>query len=361
MDKLVLQGIGKTYGDAPVVRGVDMTVHDGDIVAWLGPSGCGKTTLLWIIAGLLSPSEGRVLINGVDVTAVPANKRSVGVVFQSYALFPHMTVSQNILFGPQNQRLSTAEGLEILRSVLELTRLEQLAHRYPAELSGGQQQRVALARALAVKPALILLDEPFSNLDAKVRETMRVELGQFLRRIRATAVIVTHDQEDASHISDRVMVMRAGMTQQTGRFSDLYQAPSNAFVAHFLGHSNWIAGKVISQDAGTAVLDVAGNSWRVCAPQTLDPSKTVAVVFRRNAIRTLHLIEHMPSLALNDCNHLQGVVEKCVDLGPKTLVWMNCEGELLPVESGPEVHFEEGSSVVAALEPSLCFAFPERP
>jgi len=361
MDKLVLQGISKNYGDAPAVRGVDMTVREGEIVALLGPSGCGKTTLLWIIAGLLSPSEGRVLINGVDVTAVPANKRRVGVVFQSYALFPHMTVSQNILFGPQNQRLSNEEGLEILRSVLQLTRLEDLAHRYPAELSGGQQQRVALARALAVKPALILLDEPFSNLDAKVRETMRVELGQFLRRIRATAVIVTHDQEDASHISDRVIVMQAGRAEQVGRFNELYQSPSSAFVAHFLGHSNWIAGSVVSQNAGMAVMNVAGNAWQVAAPQALDAGRPAAVMFRRNAIRTLHRAEQLPSSGLNDCNHLQGIVEKCVELGPRTLVWLNCEGELLPFESSSQARIEEGSSVVAALEPRLCFAFPDRP
>jgi ABC-type Fe3+/spermidine/putrescine transport system ATPase subunit len=214
MSDLVLQDITKTFGATVAVEELSFKVEPGEFVCILGPSGCGKTTTLRLIAGFERPDAGRILIGGRDLTNVPPQRRDIGVVFQSYALFPHMTVSQNVAFGLQMRNLGRSEIESSVAGVLSLVRLGELASRYPNQLSGGQQQRVALARALAIRPRLLLLDEPLSNLDAKLRDDMREEIRRIQREVGITAIFVTHDQSEAFALADRVAVMDRGRLQQ---------------------------------------------------------------------------------------------------------------------------------------------------
>ncbi|WP_460128548.1 ABC transporter ATP-binding protein [Thermococcus prieurii] len=217
---------------------VDLSVKDGEFLTLLGPSGCGKTTTLRIIAGLEKPDSGRVLFGGTDVTGLEPNERNIGIVFQDYALFPHMTVFKNIAFGLEMRKLPRAEVERRVRWALELVGLEGLENRYPEQLSGGQQQRVALARALVIEPEVLLLDEPLSNLDAKIRERLRSEIRRIQRELGITTVYVTHDQEEAMVVSDRIAVMNVGRVEQIGEPLELYYKPRTEFVARFLGTSN---------------------------------------------------------------------------------------------------------------------------
>jgi len=251
---LTLENLTKTYapGHPPVVDDLTLTADAGELVALLGPSGCGKTTTLRLIAGLERPDAGRVVIDGIE-TAGPGRflqpeKRGVGLVFQDYALFPHLTVLQNVMFG-----LSGRGRTERAREVLNLVGLTVFEKRYPHQLSGGQQQRVALARALAPRPRLVLLDEPFSSLDAALRHATRAEVRAILREAHATAILVTHDQDEALAFSDRVIVMRAGRIEQAGPPEIVYRQPATAFVASFLGRSNLLRGTGQGQQAATAL------------------------------------------------------------------------------------------------------------
>ena len=242
MARLELRGLSKRYGDAPVVRDVDLAVEEGELVVLLGPSGCGKTTTLRMIAGFVDATAGRVLLGGRDVTRLPPYRRNTGMVFQGYALFPHLTTVQNVAFGLEMRRVTPAERRRRVDEVLRLVRLEGLADRLPRQLSGGQQQRVALARALVIEPDVLLLDEPLSNLDAQLRQEVRVEIRQLQRRLGITTVMVTHDQEEALTLADRLVVMSRGEIQQIGTQRDLYDRPRNRFVAGFVGRTNFFAG-----------------------------------------------------------------------------------------------------------------------
>jgi ABC-type Fe3+/spermidine/putrescine transport system ATPase subunit len=239
--------INKSLGGAPVLRNLHLKINAGEVVSLLGASGSGKTTLLRIIAGLINPDSGVVKFDDTIVwsnrSAVPPEKRRVGMVFQDYALWPHMTVSQNLTFGLRSQRLSDADQASRTEHALEVTRLAPYRGRYPAELSGGQQQRVAIARCLAARPALMLFDEPLSNLDAALREDMRVEMMELVRREAITAVYVTHDQAEAMAVSDRIAVMRAGVIAQLDTPQAIYEAPADAFVASFIGGFSIVPGQ----------------------------------------------------------------------------------------------------------------------
>ncbi len=234
------------YGSGPVLDDVGLEIEPGDFFAFLGPSGSGKTTLLRLIAGCGRPSSGRILIGGRDVTSLPPWSRNVGMVFQSYALWPHMSVARNVAFGLERRKFSRAEIARKVRAALDLVGLGPLADRRPAQLSGGQQQRVALARTLVIEPDVLLLDEPLSNLDAKLRVEMRAELKQLQGKLGITAVYVTHDQEEANTTADRMAVIDSGRIQQIGRPVDLYDRPANRFVATFLGTVNLIDGRIES-------------------------------------------------------------------------------------------------------------------
>lgn len=250
-------GIAKSFKGTRVMSDMNFRVERGELVSLLGPSGCGKSTLLRIIAGLLEADEGAVVLGGREITRFPAHKRNVSVVFQNYALFPHLTVAENVAFGLRARGMAKSATGAPVSEALSLVRMTEFADRPISALSGGQQQRVAVARALVVGPDLLLLDEPFSALDRKLRETMQVELKSLLLDRGITAVFVTHDQEEAMGVSDRIAVMNAGRIEQFADPSTLYARPASPFVMDFVGLSTRISGRVVSSDAGTIAVDTA--------------------------------------------------------------------------------------------------------
>jgi spermidine/putrescine ABC transporter ATP-binding subunit len=254
-----LEGVNKRFGAVAAVQGVTVDIARGSIFSLLGPSGCGKTTTLRLIAGFEQPDSGEVYIRGRRVTATPPYRRDFSMVFQSYALFPHLTVADNVAFGLRMRRVPRSERAAAVRNALELVKLAPLADRHPRQLSGGQQQRVALARAIVVKPAVLLLDEPLGALDKMLREEMQVELRNLQQRLAITAVFVTHDQEEALTLSDRVAVMRNGIIEQTGAPRDIYERPRSEFVAGFLGASNFIDGTIVAADAAASIVETPGG------------------------------------------------------------------------------------------------------
>jgi len=258
MARLELKGLAKSYGDFQAVAGIDLDIAQGELVVLLGPSGCGKTTTLRMIAGFIAPTAGAIWLGGKEITRRPPWKRNTGLVFQSYALFPHLTAAENVAFGLKMRKLPADKIAPRLAEVLRLVRLEGLAQRLPRELSGGQQQRVALARALVIEPLVLLLDEPLSNLDAKLRAEVRVEIRDLQRKLGLTTVMVTHDQEEALTMADRLVVMAQGKVQQIGTQRELYEHPVNAFVAGFLGRTNFLHGRIealglFRSDSGLAI------------------------------------------------------------------------------------------------------------
>ena len=240
MTDIRLEGVTKAFGAFRAADSVDLEVKQGEFLTILGPSGSGKTTLLTLIAGLDHPTSGRILMGGNDVTRTPAKERNIGLVFQSYALFPHMTVSANVAFPLSVRRRPKAEVAQAVQEALRLVRLDGFGHRRPAQLSGGQQQRVALARAIVFKPNVLLLDEPLGALDRKLREELQLELKQLQRTIGVTTILVTHDQEEALSLSDRIMVLDRGCVQQVATPEEAYLRPANHFVAEFLGTTNFV-------------------------------------------------------------------------------------------------------------------------
>ena len=237
MSFLVLEGLTKVYGDVLALADFDLSVAQGEFICLLGPSGCGKTTTLRLIAGLESPSSGRVLIDGTDVTALGAAERNVSMVFQSYALFPHLTVLGNVAYGLEVQGIGKDETRQRARATMDLVGLAGFDERLPSELSGGQQQRVALARALVLQPSVMLFDEPLSNLDARLRRSMREEIRTLQQRLKLTVAYVTHDQAEALAVSDQIVVMDGGRIAQAGTPQQLYEQPASAFVAGFMGEA----------------------------------------------------------------------------------------------------------------------------
>jgi len=280
MTDIELQGIAKSYGSGAAavlaVHNVSLSVAGGELYFLLGPSGCGKTTLLRIIAGLIAPSAGRVLFGGRDITAIPAEDRNTAMVFQNYALWPHMSVGQNVEFGPKMRGRPKTQRRQVARENLQRVQMAEFARRRPSQLSGGQQQRVALARALAAGPNCLLLDEPLSNLDARLRMHMRGQLRQLIKQSGTTAIYVTHDQKEALSMADRVAVMDQGRIVQVGTPTELYDRPATFFVADFLGEANFIDGDVaasgppsqirtpIGTFAATADTPPAGSGVTLC-------------------------------------------------------------------------------------------------
>jgi len=261
MSRLTLDRLGKRYGTSAAVDGVCLDIAQGELVVLLGPSGCGKTTTLRMIAGFVDASEGDVLLDGQSVLGLPPHRRDMGLVFQSYALFPHLTVARNVAFGLEMRGAARPAREARVGEMLRLTRLEALAERLPRQLSGGQQQRVVLARALAIQPRVLLLDEPLSNLDAALRAEVGREIRLLQRESGLTTVMVTHDQDEAMAMADRLVVMRDGRVQQVGTQEDLYERPATPFVAGFIGRSNMVAGVLADGvvAAGGAVLRLAGR------------------------------------------------------------------------------------------------------
>jgi iron(III) transport system ATP-binding protein len=266
MTRVRIDGVVKRFGDAPALSGVSLELPPGGLYTLLGPSGCGKTTLLRIVAGLLPQDAGSVAFDGVPIDSVPPYRRNIGVVFQSYAIFPHLTVRQNIAYGLRARRMTAAETEGKVAEAARMVQMESLLDRMPAALSGGQQQRVVLARALVIEPRLLLMDEPLSNLDARLRVEMRTVIRRLQRTLGITTLYVTHDQEEALAISDTIAVMARGQVLQTGPPWELYRAPRDRFVAEFLGGMNVLAGRLSAARAAEGVTVVEtdlGAPWWV--------------------------------------------------------------------------------------------------
>jgi putative spermidine/putrescine transport system ATP-binding protein len=278
MSYLVLSDVHKRFGEFVAVESFNLSAEKGEFVSFLGPSGCGKTTTLRMIAGFERPTSGSISIDGRDITNVPPNRRNVGMVFQSYALFPNMNVADNIGFGLKVRKRPGADIKRRVGELLELINLPDKGGRYPYQLSGGQQQRVALARALAFEPQVLLLDEPLSALDAKIRVALRHEIRQIQRQLGITTVYVTHDQEEALSLSDRVVVMSEGRMEQVGTPFEIYNFPTTAFVASFVGTLNVLPGVVV--DAGRGELTIAGQPIRLRAGFEGIPGRDVRVALR---------------------------------------------------------------------------------
>jgi spermidine/putrescine transport system ATP-binding protein len=268
---IALEDVRKSFGDVEAVRGVSLDIREGEFLTLLGPSGCGKTTTLRMIAGFEEPDSGRILLRGRDVVGVPPNKREVNMVFQHYALFPHMTVEQNIAYGLKLKKVSPADRRERVRSILDVVRLRGHERRRPRQLSGGQQQRVALARALVNEPAALLLDEPLGALDVKLRKQMQLELKLIQNEMGTTFVYVTHDQEEALLMSDRIAVMNGGLVEQTGSPREIYERPATPFVADFVGVLNAIEIRVDEVRESMAVMRL-DDGQRIEVPVTLGAS-----------------------------------------------------------------------------------------
>lgn len=280
---LDVKAVGKAFKGTSVMSGMDFQVGRGELVSLLGPSGCGKTTLLRIIAGLTPADEGEVLLDGRNITTLPAHRRNISVVFQSYALFPHLSVAENVAFGLRARGVAKSECGPKVTEALALVRMSDFADRPVAALSGGQQQRVAVARALIVDPVLLLLDEPFSALDRKLRETMQVELKTLLRNRDITAIFVTHDQDEAMGVSDRIAVMNAGQIEQFATPAELYARPASAFVMGFVGLSTRLSGEVVESKEERLTIHTPYGS--ITAPGTLAPGKKVTLGIRPELIR----------------------------------------------------------------------------
>jgi putative spermidine/putrescine transport system ATP-binding protein len=278
MSFLTLTGIEKRFGTAIAVEGFNLAAERGEFVSFLGPSGCGKTTTLRMIAGFERPTAGTITIDGADVTDRPPNQRNVGMVFQSYALFPNMTVADNIGFGLKVRKRSKDQIRSRVGELLDIVNLADKGGRYPYQLSGGQQQRVALARALAFEPTVLLLDEPLSALDAKIRVALRHEIRQIQRQLGITTVYVTHDQEEALSLSDRVVVMSEGRMEQVGTPFDIYNFPATPFVASFVGTLSLLPATVVDGPSGRVT--VAGQPIRIAGPLAFGAGKTVSIALR---------------------------------------------------------------------------------
>jgi spermidine/putrescine ABC transporter ATP-binding subunit len=283
---LELDAIRKSFSGSIAVDGVTLSVDRGERLALLGPSGCGKTTTLNIVAGFFAPDSGRVRVAALDIGHLPAHRRNTGMVFQQYALFPHLSVAKNIAFGLRMRGIEKPEIARRVSDALALVRLQSLAERLPRELSGGQQQRVALARALVIKPDILLLDEPLSNLDAKLRREMRTEMLSLLDSVGVTTILVTHDQEEALALASRIAVMNMGRVEQIGSPNEVYDKPATPFVARFLGDPNVIRGRVIQVQGANVICDVGLQKPLIGTSNvTIDQGANVDILIRSERIQ----------------------------------------------------------------------------
>ncbi len=352
--ELVLHQLRKQFGHLVAVDGVSLEVEAGEFVCVLGPSGCGKTTLLRLVAGFETPTEGAIYYRGAPVHHLPPQERNFGIVFQSYALFPHMTVWDNIAFGLRVRRLPAHQVRARVQEMLALVGLEQAARLYPAQLSGGMQQRVALARALAVQPRVLLLDEPLSALDAKIRVRLRAEIRRIQRELGVTVLYVTHDQEEALSLADRLVVLWQGRVQQVGPPLEVYTRPATSFVADFVGTTNLLRAR--AEEDG--VVRWGGVRLTVATPPP-DPGPVVLGI-RPERVRLVNGAE-----AATQGNCVRGVVESWTFFGPYVRLHVSAEGELLAVDvpqevlSGGRVALRD--TVHLHLPPEAILVFPGSP
>ncbi len=352
---LEINDVHKIYGQTVVVDTFNLQVEQGEFVSFLGPSGCGKTTTLRMVAGFIMPTAGSIVINAVDVTRMPPNRRNVGMVFQSYALFPNMTVAANVGFGLKVAGQPARTIKQRVAEMLEIIHMTEYATRYPYQLSGGQQQRVALARALAIQPQVLLLDEPLSALDAKIRIALRQEIRTIQRQLNITTIYVTHDQEEALSLSDRIVVMNQGRIEQIGTPFAIYNRPRTRFVASFVGTLNLLNAKIV--DAATGRITIDGQEIRVNRLPTGQPDLSLAIALRPEVI------------SLNDvygqtANHLQGTVEDVTFLGPVVRICVRFDQHTIHLDSfnTPQlVPPRSGDSVTVSFPPEACLVLSDTP
>ncbi|MFI5011603.1 MAG: ABC transporter ATP-binding protein [Hyphomicrobiales bacterium] len=355
MSRLTFDRLVKRYGDSEVVKRVSLTIEEGEFVSLLGPSGCGKTTILRMVAGLIPPSEGRILIGDDDVTLKPPNKRGVGLVFQSYALFPHLTVFENVAFGLKRQGIAGRDLEHRTKEMLALVRLDAFGERFPRQLSGGQQQRVAVARAIAPRPRVLLFDEPLSNLDARLRDEMQIELKRLQRGLGVTTVFVTHDQSEALSMSDRVCVLAEGVVQQFATPEELYHHPRTAFVAGFLGRPNRLSGVIAERVAAGGAIRVGSRLLLQSALLAHPVGQVVEVIIRQEAIRIGKPSSGWPGA-------LRGTVMMRSFNGPRVQYVVRVAEEVELVAETPSsagaAALSIGADVELAIDPSAVFALP---
>lgn len=352
---LALEQIMHRFGEMIALQDINLTIRPSEFVSLLGPSGCGKTTLLRIISGFLKPSAGQIRIDGQPVVELSPNQRGVGIVFQNYALFPHMSVWDNVAYGLRAKRVANSKVNTKVGEMLELVQLSHLAKRYPSELSGGQQQRVAIARALAVGPKLMLLDEPFSALDKNLRLDMQIEIRRLLSEQGVTAILVTHDQEEAMSMSDRIAVMSQGKIHQFDTPSQIYDQPGTLFVSSFVGTCNLLPAKPIGRDGSHLLVEIPGGSKLSINARSQTSSSLLAI--RPENLR----IETQPGL-----NRFAATIEVCLPLGsvmvyearltPDTKVKVTQPRipGMSPLEPGDQVYLE-------LISPQACALFPPEP
>ncbi len=341
--EIVLEGVTKLFGPVIAVSSLDLTIPGGEFFSMLGPSGCGKTTTLRMIGGFEEPTHGRILLQGEDVTWVPPAKRNVNMVFQAYGLFPHMTVAENVAFGLKIKRVKRSEVATRVADALRMVRLDGLDDRRPRQLSGGQQQRVALARALVNRPAALLLDEPLGALDLKLRKEMQLELKAIAAESATTFVYVTHDQEEALTMSDRIAVMNEGVVEQVAQPRELYEHPATPFVAGFIGTSNLLSLKVDERADGVIAARL-GDGQRLLAPDPGPSDGPVQITVRPEKVKIAN--GHVP----DHCSLIGGTVEDIVYLGSMTeLIVRLTTGETLTVhhlnDDESDSHIDVGDHV----------------
>jgi spermidine/putrescine transport system ATP-binding protein len=356
-DVITIDHVWKRFGTYIAVQDANFSIKRGEFFSMLGPSGCGKTTTLRMIAGFEQPTEGRILLDGKDVSRVPPYHRNVNTVFQHYALFPHMNVADNIAFGPRSQRIAEGETQKRVKALLEVVRLTQFAGRKPGQLSGGQQQRVALARALANYPRALLLDEPLGALDLKLRQAMQIELKRIQREVGITFIYVTHDQEEALTMSDRIAVMNEGRVEQIGSPTEIYHSPRSVFVASFIGVANLLPGVMGATQGNHATITVAGNrpiyvpadGWQ------FRPGAPATVMIRPERLR---LSNDMPAAELG----IPVTVRHAVFQGPVVRCSLTAlDGTEIVAHVGPEdtvTGLEAGRTLWASWDPDAARLLP---
>ncbi len=350
-----LDNVTKRFGEVVAADKITLTIRHGEFFTFLGPSGCGKTTTLRIIAGLEYPDEGRLFFNGKDVTDDPPYKRNTGMVFQNYALWPHMTVFDNIAYGLKIRKLPKEEIRKRVLEILDLVKLKGLENRYPTQLSGGQQQRVALARALVIEPAVLLLDEPLSNLDAKLRIEMREEIKRIQKKLGITTIYVTHDQEEAMVISDRIAVMNRGKIMQVDAPKDLYRRPRNLFVASFLGRCTILKG-VVKEIEGDLVTLITRN----LVIKGIRPSKDLRMREGEEAVAVIRPQDFETEKTRGNVNEIEGTVEWISFVGPYSELRINVDGLKVLVNVDPDFQVKIGDRIAAYISYDRTIIFPLR-
>jgi spermidine/putrescine ABC transporter ATP-binding subunit len=355
--ELEVRNLAKRFTAQSVVGPLTFSVAAGEFVSLLGPSGCGKTTTLRCIAGFETPSEGSILLNGQSIEAQPPNRRNIGLVFQNYALFPHLTIFENVAFGLRLRRVADAELRLRVRHALELVGLPDLAQRYPRQLSGGQQQRIAIARSVVLEPRILLFDEPLSNLDLKLRLSMRKELRELQRRLGKSTVYVTHDQGEALALSDRIIVMSNGRIEQIGSPREIYERPANAFVADFIGSSNLFDAVVVTAERDATMIRTDCGVTLRAAPATYAVGDYVLAMVRPERIRFAEVGE------TEGCNRLTVRLKEATFLGQDLQVSLGRDNghELIAVMQGSAAALipAAGDVVVVAIDAADIFLLPK--